>query len=154
VDDTFKRLWQWGYNQRAGVGRPENSTYQAEFTNLQSALAFLKRCLTSLITDRIRADERRHLVPFPEDDPPTSSTVEEHLLGQEFWHIIEVVLTDERERRIIWLLYQQGLKPRQILERCPGEFENVQEIYRLTRNAIDRLKRHGAIIRYKIDREE
>lgn len=153
VSDTFDHLWGWGKRQRTGAATLEDSTYQIEFTSLRSALTFLKKCLHNLILDRLRADERRRIVPLPENDPPTSFPHDERLQQQEFWRAVNTVLTNERERRIIQLLFEQGLKPRQILERCPDEFNNIKEIYRLTRNAMDRLKSHKEVIRYKINGE-
>jgi len=151
VDEALERLWKWGFNQRNGVAQAEESTFQVEFTSLAGALAFLKRCMNSLIWDKLRVDERNRVLPFPEDDPATTSTLEDYLSKKEFWHVIETILVNAREQRVIFLLYQQGLKPRQILEHCPGEFADVNEIYRLTRNARDRLFRHGDVIRYKTE---
>jgi DNA-directed RNA polymerase specialized sigma24 family protein len=153
VNDTFDHLWGWAYRQRTGAATLEDSTYRVEFTSLRSALTFLKKCLHNLILDRLRADERRRAVLLLVDDPPTSISHDQRLQEQEFWRAIYTVLADERERRIIQLQCEQGLRPRQILERCPDEFKNIQEIYRLTKNALDRLKSHKEIIRYKIDGE-
>ena len=60
------------------------------------------------------------------------------------------ILTDKRERRVIYLLYHCGLKPREIVLRCPGEFTNEQEVYRLRCNGLDRLKRHQDTLLHRL----
>jgi hypothetical protein len=37
--------------------------------------------------------------------------------------------SDEREQRLAYLLFYCGLKPREIVDLCPSEFDNLQEIY-------------------------
>ena len=60
-----------------------------------------------------------------------------------------------KERRLIYLLFLCGLKPREIMRYCPLEFTDVQEIYRLQRNIMDRLMRNADQIRWLLgdDRE-
>ncbi len=154
VDDTFKRFWQWGHNQRRAIGNLTEFDNLAGFNSLSGALKFLHDCLESLIRDNLRTFVRQQQVPLPEYDLPTPSTSEEYIIRRELWHVIQNILTNKRELRVIFLLYHEGLKPREILQRCPKEFADVKEIYSLTKNAMDRLKRHSAIIRRKIDYEE
>ena len=59
-------------------------------------------------------------------------------------------MTNERERRVIYLLYHCGLKPREIVTRCPDEFTTEREIYRLRRNSLERLKRHQEKLVYRL----
>jgi hypothetical protein len=154
VDDTFKRFWQWGHNQRKALDNLTEFDQLAGFNSLPGALKFLHDCLESLIRDNLRASMRQQRVSLPEYDPPTPSTSEEYIIRRELWHVIQTILTNKRELRVIFLLYHEGLKPRQILQHCPKEFADVKEIYSLTKSAMDRLKRHSAIIRRKIDYEE
>ena len=62
--------------------------------------------------------------------------------GQSIWQSIESLLCDEREKRLAYLLYYCGLKPRDIIVRCSQEFDDVKEIYRLNHNIIERLRRN------------
>jgi hypothetical protein len=57
---------------------------------------------------------------------------------------------EQRERRAIYLLYHRGLKPKEIVLRCPGEFANEQEIYRLRRNGLERLRRNSDKLLHKL----
>ncbi len=142
VDDAFKRLWQWSNNQQEAL----------LFTSLAGALKALHLCLHSAIMDVLRAYARPREEPIPDyglsDDP--TFLVEDLYHQDEWWEIIASILTNERERRVIYLLYHCGLKPREIIHHCPGEFSNEQEIYRLTRNSLDRLRRNADKLRWKL----
>jgi DNA-directed RNA polymerase specialized sigma24 family protein len=153
VDDTFKRLWQWGHNQRKVLDNLADFDGQKGFRSLAGALAFLRSCLESLIRDNLRACARQQHVPLPEYDLPVAASAEAEIERQELWRVIHTILTTQQEMRVIFLLYHEGLKPRDIVQRYPAEFASVQKIYGLTKNAMDRLKRHSAIIRQKIDYE-
>lgn len=61
------------------------------------------------------------------------------------------LLLNQRERRIFYLLYYCGLKPREVINRCPQEFDDVKEIYRLNANIIERLRRNRNPLRYLLD---
>jgi hypothetical protein len=58
------------------------------------------------------------------------------------------MLPDEREKRLAYLLYHCGLKPREIVLRCSPEFPDVQEIYRLNSNIVERLRRNCDRLRH------
>ena len=110
IDDTFKRFWLWGNNQRF------------EFRSLAGALKFLNLCLNSLIIDNLRFYARSERIPLPEYRISTASTNGGPDDKRELWQAIQKILTDKRELRIVFLLYHEGLKPREIIQRCPGEF--------------------------------
>ena len=54
------------------------------------------------------------------------------------WGSLQRVLPDVREQRLAFLLFNCGLKPREIVSHCPQEFCDVQEVYRLRRNIMER----------------
>ena len=74
--------------------------------------------------------------------------------SQGFWESIQSLLSDERERRLAYLLYHCGLKPRDIVRRCSQEFPDVQEIYRLNANIVERLRRNRDRLRYILGNDE
>jgi hypothetical protein len=45
--------------------------------------------------------------------------------------LLQRLLSDERERRLAYLLFHCGLSPREIAQSHPSEFANLQEIYQL-----------------------
>jgi len=141
VDDTFKRLWQWGKNQ------------QLEFQTLAGALKSLHLCLNSTIIDTIRASMRNERFSLLEDRETPGPEGEEPYDKHELWVAVQKLIPDKRELRVMFLLYNDGLKPREIVERCPDEFTDVKEVYRLARSGLDRLKRNADILRWKISYE-
>ena len=83
---------------------------------------------------RLRSRE----VAFPEPGGSQEPTAENPMDRES----IQPLLPDERERRLAYLLYYCGLKPRDIVLRCSEEFDDVKEIYRLNHNIIERLRRN------------
>lgn len=144
VDDTFKRFWQWADKQ------------ELAFTTLASAITSLHLCLNSAIMDTLRAYSRPKEEPLADivllDGPKL--VAEDVYHEDDWWPIIVDILKNEREQRVIFLLYHSGLKPKAIMQQCPGEFASEHEIYRVTRNALDRLKRNGARLRWKLGDEQ
>jgi DNA-directed RNA polymerase specialized sigma24 family protein len=141
VDWAFARFWVAVHDQ------------QVTFTSLGAALRFLRLCLNSTILDMLRSDARRNEMPFPEPGFAGEPAVEDQDEGSELWEVIRDMLPSERERRLAFLLYQCNLKPREIVRLRPQEFSNVDEIYRLRRNIVDRLERGKDLIRWKLSSE-
>ena len=125
---------------------------QLEFATLAAALSYLRSCLNGAILDALRSYARSKEVAWPEpgfadaDEP----TVEDHEEDLEVWEIIKNLLPNERERRVAYLLFYCNLRPREIVRRCPLEFSEVQEIYRLRRNILERLMRDADQIRWRL----
>jgi integrase len=141
VDDTFKRFWQWA-----------NKQPNLEFTSLAGALKSLHLCLNCAIMDTLRTYARPKEETFPDYGTLDDCTllVEDSYHQDEWWSVVESILINPREQRVIYLLYHCGLKPREIIQHCPGEFADEQEIYRLTRNSLDRLRRNADKLRWKL----
>ncbi len=138
IDDTFKKFWQ------------SANTRKLQFPSLAGALRYLRLCLNSVIIDTLRTYARKEVLGLPESGSPDELLVEDTYHENECWSVIENLLPNERERRVIYLLYHCGLKPREIVMRCPDEFTTEQEIYRLRRNSLERLKRHQEKLTYKL----
>ena len=56
----------------------------------------------------------------------------------DIWGSLLSVLPDVREQRLAFLLFNCGLNPREIVSHCSQEFCDVQEVYRLRRNIMER----------------
>ena len=143
VAKAFERFW---------LAAVHNQKF--EFSTLAAALSYLRNCLNGAILDTLRAFSRVQEVALPEPGFAESPAVEDQDDGQELWDIIRSLLANERERRVAYLLFHCNLKPREIVRRCTQEFSDVQEIYRLRRNIIERLLRDSDQIRWKIDGTE
>jgi hypothetical protein len=122
---TFARFWMVTVRNKS-----------LEFNTLAGALVFLRACVNSVIIDTLRGQKE---LPIPENYERVAPEPDE---SYQRWEVIKGFIPNERERRLAYYLYYCGLKPRQIVERCPQEFSDVHEIFRLTRNIIDRLKRN------------
>lgn len=138
IAQTFSRFWYVVRDQ------------QLEFTTLPAALRYLRATLNGLLMDSLRSHLRGRAkeVSLPEpgspEEPATANAIDE----QSIWDDIQGILPDERERRVAYLLYHCGLKPRDIVVRCAHEFKDVQEIYRLNHNLVERLRRNRNRLRY------
>lgn len=140
LDDTFLRLWQWGRDRKH------------EFRSLAGALKFLHLCLNSSVIDHLRRYARKERIQLQEEGLASLSLQEEEEAYDRgaLWKTIRMILTNQRELRVVFLVYHQGLKPREIIKHCPNEFTDVQEVHRLLRYALGRLRRHAEILRQKI----
>ena len=144
IDSAFRRFWQAVSDQ------------QLVFHTLASALSYLHLCLNCAIMDTLRAYSRPKEEPLPDygrsiaDEPAVEDSYQE----TELWEIIEALLPGEKEKRVAFLHFHCNLKPREIIRYCPGEFSNEDEIYRLRRNIIDRIRRSADKIRWRLSSGE
>lgn len=138
IAQTFSRFWYAVRDQHL------------EFTTLPAALRYLHTTLNGLLLDTLRSHLRSQAreVSLLEPGFVGEPLAEELLESESLWESVQTLLCDERERRLMYLLYYCGLKPREIVLRCPQEFDNVQAIYRLNHNIIDRLRRNKDQLRY------
>jgi hypothetical protein len=139
VAQTFSRFWYAVRDQHL------------EFTSLNAALSYLHATLNGIVTDTLRARLRSKEVPLPEPGFAEEPMVEDPIDSNAIWDTIQSLLTDERERRVAYLLYYCGLKPREIVVRCSREFDDVKEVYRLNHNIIERLRRNRDRLRWLLD---
>lgn len=139
VAQAFSRFWQ---------ATVRNQTI--EFRTLAAALRYLRASLNAAILDTLRAYARPREVCLPESGEPGEPVVEDQEDGDELWEVIHSLIPNERERRVAYLLYHCGLKPREVLRFCSGEFSEIQEIYRLRRNIVERLLRNTDYIRWQL----
>jgi hypothetical protein len=118
------------------------------FSTRPALLAYLRSCLNSVVFDAVReADVQRCNVCLSDvAEEVVSSPLE--VDGGELWRSIEQVLPGRRERLLVYLRYVQGERPREVVATHPQEFPNVQEVYRLERNILNRLRGHPALVQY------
>lgn len=129
VAQAFERFWQ------ATV-----SPQRLEFSRLAAALQYLRACLHGAILERLRASARLREVSLTEPGEPL---VEDSVGSSEVRDILKMRLSNPREQRLAYLLFHCGLSPREIVQRCPQEFRDVQEISRLRRSILEHLLRKG-----------
>jgi len=136
VDRAFQRFW-----------RATRSHGMNQFTDLASILKYLKMCLLSVLLDEARARRRQPCTPI-DDVPPEARMSGDpaalaigHSSARELWAAVDGELRDNAERLVARLSFMHGLTPREILGRCPNEFADIGEVYRIKRLAIERLRR-------------
>jgi len=141
---TFSRFWYAVRDQHL------------EFSTLCAALSYLHATLNGIMLDTLRFHLRvcSRERPFPEPGCSSEPQAGTALDSQRIWESIQSLLSEERERRLAYLLYHCGLKPRDIVRRCAPEFPDVQEIYRLNSNIVERLRRNRDRLRYILGNDE
>ena len=139
---AFERFWQATARQRVA------------FETFAGALAYLRASLHGAILDTLRAYSRPKEFPLPEAGEPREPYGEDRTDSSELWEILQTMLPNGREQRLAYLLYHCGLKPRDIVRRCAAEFPDVQEIYRLNANIVERLRRNRDRLRYILGNDE
>ena len=146
VNDAFARVWQASMCNRL------------EFTTLEAALNYLKISLQGALIDKLLAYSRPREVPLPDPGSDTygveEPATEDEYGSYELWEIVKSLLPNKRERRLAYLMYVGGLKPREIIRLCANEFSDIQEVYRLHRNIIERLMGSSDQMRWRLDGEE
>ncbi|MBX5450244.1 hypothetical protein [Thermogemmatispora sp.] len=136
---TFSRFWQ------------AVQEHPPEFPSLKAVLSYLHATLNGVIIDVLRSYQRRQEITLSQPETSLLHKPEEAFDDEETdhtWESILSLLPHERERRLAYLLYYCGLKPREIVLRCADEFNDIKEIYRLNHNLIDRLRRNRERLRW------
>lgn len=139
VAQAFERYWQaTAFNQRVG------------FSTLAAALQYLRASLNGAILDMLRAYGRPGEISLPVPGEPGEPLVEDSTDNGEVWESLQMILSNPREQRVAYLLFNCGLKPREIVRFCPQEWSDVQEIYRLRRAIMERVLRNANRLRWRI----
>lgn len=136
VSAAFSKFW-------LATASPGATT--PDFRTLASVLAYLRSCLNSVVLDEMRQLKTRSREGPLEDMSDTAVDEPLRQSVQELWTVIERALPDRREQRLVYLLFVLDLKPRDVVRIAPQDFPTAQEVYRLTRNVLDRLRRNPAL---------
>jgi hypothetical protein len=138
VAQTFERFWRaTAFNQ------------QMQFNTLAAALQYLRASLNGTILDTMRVYAWPREITLPGPGEPGEPLVEDNTENGEVWESLQLLLTNPREKRLAYLLFHCGLKPREIIRFCPQEWSDVQEIYRLRRNIMERILRNVDYMRWR-----
>ena len=69
------------------------------------------------------------------------SVVFDRLGSRDLWQTILETLSGRDERLVIYLSFVQGMKPAEIATSRARDFASAVDVYRIKRNAIERLRR-------------
>jgi DNA-directed RNA polymerase specialized sigma24 family protein len=129
VTETFVRVWQ------------ASTRNTLEFDSMAAAMRYLKLCLQGAVMDNLRGYSRPKEVPLPDPGSDVYHTeepaIEDDYESIKIWETIKSLLPNKRERRLAYLLYIKELKAREIVHYFREEFNDIQEIYRLTRKIVE-----------------
>lgn len=139
IAQAFERFWQ-----------ATTCNQKLAFTSIAAALQYLHASLNGAILDTLRGYARQKETPLPEPGFTGEPFMEEPEDANELWEIIQGLLPHAREKRLGYLLFYCGLKPRDIIRYCPQEFSDVREIYTVRRNIMERLLRNADNIRWRL----
>jgi hypothetical protein len=143
VNLVFERFW--------GAIGPDRF---AAFPSVAALLKYLKMCVHTVLIDEVRARRaaQQPLAAWPVEErvapgPDVSELATGRLADGELWALLSQEVVDEAERFLLYLSAALDLSPRQISARYPQVFPRVQDVYRMKRNVLDRLRRSQAMRR-------
>src|SRR5436305_13302573 len=118
------------------------------FDSLAAVLKYLKMCVHSVIADEVRSRQARQyeetldsIEHEPATDDPADDVVS-NISAQGLWQVIQEELNGEDERVLIYLAYVHGMKPSEISSQHRRLFPTVDDVYRIKRNVLERLRRN------------
>lgn len=121
------------------------------FPSLRSILQYLSLCCGSAVTDRARRARRERYVTDIESQYHLSSDSrpEQTVIADEaraaLWKEVERLVRDEAEQVVLNAYFKLGMPPRRIALEYPAQFHEVQEVYRVKRNLLNRLRNDAAL---------
>ncbi len=117
--------------------------------DLKSVLRYLQMCVHSAVIDQTRMWEGSSA-----DLPPEESTAMADLEAQStqdqaldrvdrnrFWEALNRRLVSDQERKVVYGSFVLALKPREVVAEYPGVFKDIDEVYRVKANLLERLRR-------------
>jgi RNA polymerase sigma factor (sigma-70 family) len=118
------------------------------FDSLAAILKYLKMCVHSVVADEVRSRQSRQyeetldlIEHEPAADDPADDVVS-NISAQGLWQVIQEELNGEDERVLIYLAYIHGMKPSEISNQHRKLFPTVDDVYRIKRNVLERLRRN------------
>jgi hypothetical protein len=132
VVQTFERFWQ-----------ATTLTRHVEFMTLAAALQYLRASLNGVILDTLRTYARPEEVTLPEIGEAGELQVVNTTDSSEVWETLLTMLSNERELRLAYLLFNCGLIPKDIVYSYSQEFNNVREISHLRHSIFEQLLHRG-----------
>lgn len=123
----------------------------ASFPTLASLLNYLRRCATCVVIDAARSQSFADLLPEESvnwNDQRLGYADEEateRVSREEFWRLVDGLLTSEAERVIVRCSFQHGMKPAEIYARWSTLFSGIEEVYTLKRGILLRLRKSAEL---------
>jgi hypothetical protein len=119
-----------------------------QFNNLAEVLRYFKMCANSVIVDyrRVNPIDALDLEPFPpllrQDLPSIEERITDQFERQEFWETVAASTHNEKDAIVLEWSFVYDLKPSEIYAENSDRFESLDEVYRVKRNVLNRLRRN------------
>jgi hypothetical protein len=119
----------------------------AHFDGLPGLLRYLKMCVHSVIADELRSRRSRQNEEPLElcDTEPViidpAGDVVSNAAALGLWQAILQELKRENEQVLIYLSFMQEMEPMEICQKYRKLFPTVDDVYRIKRNVVERLRR-------------
>jgi len=138
INRTYEKFWS--------ALTPEKFN---RFSDLKPLLNYLKMCVDSVIVDQSRKVDPPSQYPVDDESPiwgrDPNPAPEEQMLDDEkrraFWGWVNAHLHDEKERLMVYGSFELDLKPQEIFDKFQNLFRDVDEVYTIKQNVINRLRR-------------
>lgn len=119
----------------------------SHFDQLARLLKYLRLCVHSVVSDAVRAlaatrrDESLERIEQELSSIDLADAISDRLLAQEIWEILRRTLSED-EYLILLQAFVHGLKPEEISRQYRQRFPTKEDVYRIRRNALERLRRN------------
>jgi hypothetical protein len=129
-----------------------------QFSTLSALLKYLKLTSHTIIADEVRARKQKFpIADIAEADDLSVGDITDNVALDEhtriFWRVVEEE-TFDNELLYLKLTFLDGMKPAEIVASYPQEFPEVEEVYRIRRNVVERLARNRRIHRLRDEQNE
>jgi hypothetical protein len=122
------------------------------FASLAALLKYLKMCVHSVVADEVRSHQARQheeALELIEHEPAAADPADDviaDISARSLWRLVQAELKGEEERVLVYLAYVHAMKPAEISSRQPELFPTVDEVYRIKRNVLERLRRSRRLL--------
>ena len=120
----------------------------SHFPDLKSVLRYLQMCVHSVIVDSARRAEQSRVEASTEEEyesrehgPSVEAQVVERMQRQALWECLNSRLHNEKERCVTYGSFILNLKPQELHAAYRETFQDIEEVYRIKQNVLDRLRR-------------
>lgn len=117
------------------------------FNSLAALLKYLRFCARSVVCDEVRLYRTRHtetMVEEIENEPAEDDPADDVLATLQAHHVWQIILEElpsTSERLLLYQMFWLNMKPSEVSQYAPGIFPTAEDVYRVKRNVLERLRR-------------
>lgn len=117
------------------------------FDSLAALLKYLRFCARSVVCDAARlhrASRVEETIDEIEHEPAGDDLADGVLATIHAHHVWQIILDElhsDEERQLLYQIFLLGMKPSEVCRRAPGFFPTADDVYRVKRNVLERLRR-------------